>query len=293
MQVQSRVDTEHELSTGLQDKMAASLGNSCRAWDEHTSSLQRLVDEHKTSASASVDAHYALTAGMKSDYDATIDSLSHTLATNQAEFVANTSANSKQLAARLDHATDWSSASLGELSDRAHDVHAFLTSDMQTDVATGRTPRRVTVTYPATLTKMEPHDVLLENFRPANLSGALEDLSEGENGDEAVFSVPPPPPPPATDADRDDVVSEVGSCSSHTSGISGMSDLSAVSSCVSKKSQKENKTTARRPAPAPVKKSKFTNVNITRAARRSSRYAATTQTTPSPTESYYYYSILE
>ncbi|XP_046563790.1 kinesin-like protein KIF11-B [Haliotis rubra] len=234
----------------LQTDITDNLKQRCQAWEDHSRETTTTLDKHRTTLQDNLKQHLNNTQSLAASVSEVSSQVSTCVGENLEMEVSELGQQRKCVDEQHAGTTTFSQTHTEELQARLGDVDKFMAEELHKDIPTGQTPQRRDFSYPRALSKTDPHDALLKEFRDHQqadpLAVSLSDALEAAEVDDKMVSSPEP----EDVKDISDSLSDAGSdvsTNSNTSGISTLSDKSRVSN-------KENKQRMKPPSSSRVKK---------------------------------------
>ncbi|XP_013399469.1 kinesin-like protein KIF11-B [Lingula anatina] len=157
-------------------------------WQNHCTKVGDMMDNHVLVTSTASEQQQQQIQVLAAHAEESTSSIKEKLQSRGAEEKSFMEDQTSKLQEQQISIQEQSQKHVSELTARYEELEKFLTEELRKDVPTGTTPQRRDFTYPRILTKAEPHDSLLENFREKyNLEEALNvplpELSLNESSD--------------------------------------------------------------------------------------------------------------
>ncbi|XP_071090548.1 kinesin-like protein KIF11-A [Haliotis cracherodii] len=244
----SNLEENEKKAEKLQTDITDNLKQRCQAWENHSSETTATLDKHRTTQE-NLKQHLNNTQSLAAAVTEVTSRVSTCVGENLEREVSELGQQRTYVDEQHTGTTTFSQTHTDELQARLGDVNKFLAEELHKDIPTGQTPQRRDFSYPRALSKTDPHDALLKEFRDNQqadpLAVSLSDALAAAEDDKMIGS-----PEPEDVKDISDSLSDAGSdisTNSNTSGISTLSDKSRVSN-------KENKQRMKPPSSSRVKK---------------------------------------
>ncbi|XP_069140645.1 kinesin-like protein KIF11-B [Argopecten irradians] len=225
----TQVITEVEKCTGtceeIKQKFTETNDSVQQIMTQHLETVTEKISERRAAMQQGHDQHMASMQNVVDEGQRHTDSLVSQLQENLQQWTDQTQDKQTDMDSQARYTAEWSDRLSDDLHKYSTDVDTFLHQDLRKYVPTGKTPQKKDMVYPLQLAKTSEHDDLLNNFR-ANIQ--MNDDESVEMSQSGKIS----------EADAEEVQSEVGGNSSFTSGVSS---ISQTSSKASSKNSKENK----------------------------------------------------